>query len=74
MNKQEQDQLIQDNRKDIEIIKHSIKTIETNHLAHVEKSLDSLDKRITRIDGRMWLVLMMIIGSAVLPYIVEKLI
>ena len=74
MNKQEQETLILENRKDIEVIKHSIKTIETNHLAHVEKSLDNLDRRITRIDGRMWLVLMMIIGSAVLPYIVEKLI
>lgn len=64
---------VADNARDIAVIKNSIKTIETNHLAHVQDSLESLDRRVEKIDNRMWMVLIGVIGSILVPIIVEKL-
>lgn len=46
---------------DTKIIRSDINTIKTNHLAHIEKSMDSMDKRIEKLDNRTWAILFSIV-------------
>ena len=42
---------------DTKIISTDIKTIKDNHLAHIETTLGSLDKKIEKLDTRVWSIL-----------------
>ena len=43
---------------DVKVIHNKIHTIETNHLAHIQKDLDKMDMRL-------WAIMFMIVGLAV---------
>ena len=60
---------VQENTKDINDIKHSIDTIKNNHLAHIEKDMASMDKRIEKMDNRIWWVLGILVVSTVIGMI-----
>ena len=60
MNKNEQDRLTQV-EVDTKMIKSDIATIKNNHLKHIEKSMDSMDTRISKIDMRIWSIVFGII-------------
>ena len=68
MSKQLQQQVDQ-NSKDIGDIKHSIDVIKNNHLSHIEKDMASLDKRIEKMDNRVWWVLGILVVSTVISMI-----
>ena len=55
MNNKEQDRLTQVEI-DTKMIKSDIATIKNNHLKHIEKSMDSMDKRVEKMDMRIWAV------------------
>ena len=57
---------VQKNAEDITEIKSSINTIMTNHLHHIEKDMASMDKRIEKIDSRIWWVLGILVVSTVI--------
>jgi hypothetical protein len=59
------------NKIDIELIKHSIHTIETNHLAHIQDSVENLENRVEKIDNRVWAILIAIIVTGVIPILLE---
>ncbi len=42
---------------DTKIISTDIKTIKDNHLFHIETTLGSLDKKIEKLDTRVWSIL-----------------
>lgn len=44
--------------KDIEIIKN-------NHLAHIEHSMERMEKTMNKLDNRMWGIVGIIIASAI---------
>ena len=46
---------------DSKIIKSDITTIKNNHLKHIEKSMDNMDKKIEKLDTRVWAILFSIV-------------
>jgi hypothetical protein len=50
--------------KEIEIIKN-------NHLAHMAQDIDKMDKKIEKMDTRVWAILLLLVGAVVLPAVVE---
>ena len=65
MNSKQTKQLEQ-NTQDIASIKGSIDTIKNNHLHHIEKDMASMDKRIEKMDNRIWWVLGILVVSTVI--------
>lgn len=57
----------QENR--ITQIETDIKTIKDNHLAHIEKDMSSMDRRIEKMDMRLWAILILLVGSVVVGVI-----
>ena len=56
-------QQLNQNTKDIAVIKNDIETIKTNHLAHIESDMNKLEKRVGAIDNRLWAILAMVIAT-----------
>ena len=54
------------NTSDITHIKHSIDTIKNNHLHHIEKDMDSMNKRVEKMDNRIWWVSGLLVVSTVI--------
>lgn len=46
---------------DTKIISTDIKTIKNNHLAHIESTMGSLDRKIEKLDTRVWSILFAIV-------------
>lgn len=46
---------------DTKIIRKDIETISKNHLFHIEKSMDSMDNKIEKLDNRTWAILFSIV-------------
>ena len=46
---------------DTKIIRSDISIIKSNHLKHIEKSMDSMDKKIEKLDTRVWAILFSIV-------------
>ena len=59
------------NAEDIKEIKETLHTLSTNHLHHMEKDIASLDKRIEKMDMRIWAVLVLLVASTVFAMIGE---
>ena len=68
MNSKQTKQLEQ-NTSDIADIKSSIDTIKNNHLHHIEKDMASMDKRIEKMDNRIWWVLGLLVAGLLIPMI-----
>ena len=49
---------------DTRIIKTDIKTIKDNHLAHIESNMGSLDRKLDKLDNRVWAILFAIVTLA----------
>ena len=47
---------------DVKIIRNDIGTIRDNHLAHMKKDID-------KIDMRLWAILIILVGSTLIPVI-----
>jgi len=61
------------NSKDIKDIKADIKTIKDNHLYHIEKDMNRMDKTINKMDTRLFWVLGLMVVSIVVGYIGDKI-
>jgi len=46
---------------DTKLIRSDITTIKNNHLKHIEKSMDSMDKKIEKLDTRVYQILFSIV-------------
>jgi hypothetical protein len=42
---------------DCKIIRTDINTIKNNHLAHIESTIGSLDRKIDKLETRVWAIL-----------------
>ena len=70
MNKMDHNQLKTETRLtqvevDTKLIRSDISVIKTNHLKHIEKSVDNMDKRIEKLDTRIWAILFGIVMLAI---------
>ena len=61
------------NTKDIAEIKTTLTVMKDNHLAHIEKDMAQMDKRIEKIDNRIWWVLGLLVASMVAGFLGDKI-
>ena len=66
-------EVTEQNAKDIVEIKHSIKTIRDNHLAHIEKDMCKQSKKLDSLDARIWWILSILVVSVVLSMVGKNL-
>lgn len=50
---------------DTKIIRGDITQIKNNHLKHIEKSMDNMDRKIEKLDTRVWAILFGIVMLAI---------
>ena len=48
-----------------------VKTIKDNHLKHMQDDIDNIEKRLEKMDNRVWAILILLVGAVVLPAIVS---
>jgi hypothetical protein len=48
-----------------------IELIKTNHLAHMAEDIDNIEKRVEKMDGRVWAILIILVSAVVIPEIVD---
>ena len=48
-----------------------IELIKTNHLAHMAEDIDNIEKRVEKMDGRVWAILIILVSAVVIPEIVN---
>lgn len=48
-----------------------IELIKTNHLAHMAEDIDNIEKRVEKMDARVWAILLLLVGAVVLPAVVD---
>jgi len=48
-----------------------VKVIKENHLAHMQQDIDNIEKRLEKMDNRIWAILILLVGAVVLPAVVE---
>ena len=71
MNAKQQKQL-EDNSQQIAEIKTTLSVMKDSHLFHIEKDMASMDKRVEKMDMRIWAVLIMLVASSVFAFIGDK--
>ncbi len=59
---------VQQNSVDILLIKKDIHDIKNNHLKHIEADIKKIDKKVEKIDLRLWGIMMLIVASAFANY------
>ena len=48
-----------------------IELIKTNHLAHMAEDIDNIEKRVEKMDGRVWAILIILVSAVVIPELVD---
>jgi len=48
-----------------------IETIKNNHLVHLAQDIDRVEKKVEKMDNRVWAILILLVGAVVLPALVE---
>lgn len=48
-----------------------IKTIKENHLVHMSEDIDRIEKKVEKIDQRIWAILIILSGATFVPMIVD---
>lgn len=52
---------------DIALIQQELDTIKNNHLHHMKEDIDRVEKKVDKIDNRIWWVLGLLVASVVGP-------
>lgn len=47
-----------------------IDTIKNNHLAHMAEDIDRIEKKVEKMDTRVWAILILLVTAVVLPAVV----
>lgn len=48
---------------------HEIEIIKNNHLAHMAEDIDKIDRRVEKMDNRLWAILIILIGGVLITFI-----
>ena len=48
-----------------------IDLIKNNHLAHMQQDIDKIDRKVEKMDARVWAILILLVGAVVIPALVE---
>jgi hypothetical protein len=47
-----------------------IKVIKDNHLAHMAEDIDRVEKKVEKMDTRVWAILIILVAAVVIPEVV----
>ena len=47
-----------------------IKIIKDNHLAHMAEDIDRVEKKVEKMDTRVWAILIILVAAVVIPEVV----
>ena len=53
----------------IKELSRELEIIKNNHLAHMAEDIDRLDKRLEKMDNRVWAILILLVGAVILTFI-----
>jgi polyhydroxyalkanoate synthesis regulator phasin len=53
----------------IKELSRELDIIKNNHLAHMAEDIDRLDKRLEKMDNRVWAILILLVGAVVLTFL-----
>ena len=56
---------------EVQEIKTDIKIIKENHLAHIEKDVNRIDKKMEKMANRVWAILGLLVASVLAPMIAQ---
>ena len=56
---------------DTKHIRADIDTIKKNHLAHIESNMAQLDRKIDKVDQRLWGILVILVASVFVPFVTK---
>ena len=59
---------VQQNTVDIKLVQQDLRTIKNVHLKTIETDLRKIDKKIEKVDLRLWGIMMLIVGSTLANY------
>lgn len=59
---------VQQNTVDIKLVQQDLRTIKNVHLKTIETDLRKIDKKIEKVDLRLWGIMMLIVISALSNY------
>lgn len=45
--------------------------IRDNHLQHMKEDMDKMDRRIEKMDARVWAILILLVSAVVIPVVVK---
>lgn len=48
-----------------------IKLIKDNHLAHMAEDIDRVEKKVEKMDNRVWAILIILVAAVVVPELVD---
>lgn len=48
-----------------------IKVIKENHLVHMAEDIDRIEKKVEKIDARIWAILIILCGATFIPMLVD---
>ena len=48
-----------------------IDIIKNNHLTHMAADIDNIEKRVEKMDARVWAILIILVSAVVIPEIVN---
>lgn len=58
---------------EIALLKRDIQTIRDNHLKHMKQDIDRIERKVDKIDNRIWWVLGVLISTQVASMIANML-
>jgi hypothetical protein len=56
---------------DLQELAQEIKTIKDNHLKHMADDIDKIDKKVEKMDNRVWAILIILVSAVLLPAVVS---
>lgn len=48
-----------------------LELIKENHLKHMQEDIDKVEKKLEKMDARVWAILLLLVGAVVLPAFVS---
>ena len=58
---------------EIALLKRDVETIRDNHLAHMKQDIDRIERKVDKIDNRIWWVLGVLISTQVASMIANMI-
>ena len=67
------EKVTKDTDTEIALLKRDVETIRDNHLAHMKDDIDRIERKVDKIDNRIWWVLGVLISTQVASMIANMI-